>query len=82
MLISAFNLFYLLETQGIFMVPGENGLSTILLELIVFKLNPPMLVFQLLAVPILATLLVLLLLPPRDLGTLLSCLVVVVCGHL
>ncbi len=38
-----------------------------------FKLNPLILVFQLLAVPILATFLDLLLLPPRDLGTLFSC---------
>jgi hypothetical protein len=62
-------------------MPGENSLSTILLELIVFKLNPSMLVFQLLAVPILAIFLVLLLLPPRDLGTLFSCLVTVICGN-
>ena len=79
MLISAFNLFYLLETQGIFMEIARG-------KWFVYDTSrahrvQPILVFQLLAVPILATFLALLLLPPRDLGTLFSCLVIVICGH-
>ncbi len=82
MLTSALNLFYLLETQEIlWRLPGGNGLSMIFLELIVCKSNSPTLVFQLLAVPILSTFLALILLPPRVLGIVFSCLVIVVCGH-
>ena len=82
MLISAFNLFYLLETQGIFMEIARGKWSvydTSRAHRIQIESSHPG--FQLLAVPILATFLALLLLPPRDLGILFSCLVIVICEH-
>ncbi len=67
MIISAFNVFYLLETQkNLWGLSEENGWSMIFVELIVFKSNPPILVFQLRVVPILSAFLALLLLPPIE----------------
>ena len=84
MLISAFNLFYLLETQEMFMEIARGKWSvhdTSRAHRVQIESSHPGFPITRGSNSCYLPTLALLLLPPRDLGTLFSCLVIVICGH-